>query len=66
VEYSVSVLANGTISDLKESLGKMSAKVPKELLVIEVYKGKLHKHYKNGDDQLSEILPSDEIFVYKF
>ena len=60
----MSLPGNGTIGDLKESLAKLAGKNAKELLVIEVYKGKLHKHYKNADDQLSEILPNDEIYVY--
>ncbi len=64
VEYSVSLQANSTIGDLKEGLAKLAGKAAKELLVIEVYKGKLHKHYKNTEDQISEILPSDEIYMY--
>ena len=63
-QFKVTCPKNGTMADLCSALGKL-ANVPAESLVVtDVYNHRFHKIY-TGEDQLSQILDRDDIFVYQ-
>jgi len=63
-QFKVSCPKNGTMADLCQALSKL-ADVPAESLVVtDVYNHRFHKIY-TGEDQLSQILDRDDIFVYQ-
>ena len=63
-QFKVSCPKNGTMADLCLALSKL-AEVPAESLVVtDVYNHRFHKIYTR-EDQLSQILDRDDIFVYQ-
>ena len=63
-QFKVTCPKNGSMADLCLALSKL-AKVPAESLVVtDVYNHRFHKIY-TGEDQLSQILDRDDIFVYQ-
>ena len=63
-QFKVTCPKNGVMSDLCVALAGM-ADVPAESLVVtDVYNHRFHKIY-TGEDQISQILDRDDIFVYE-
>uniref|UniRef100_A0A8C3VI20 Ubiquitin carboxyl-terminal hydrolase n=1 Tax=Catharus ustulatus TaxID=91951 RepID=A0A8C3VI20_CATUS len=64
VQYRVVVPMMGAISDLCESLSKLSGVPAENMVVTDVYNHRFHKIFQM-DEGLNHILPKDDIFVYE-
>uniref|UniRef100_A0A803WG82 Ubiquitin carboxyl-terminal hydrolase n=1 Tax=Ficedula albicollis TaxID=59894 RepID=A0A803WG82_FICAL len=64
VQYRVVVPMMGAISDLCESLSKLSGVPAENMVVTDVYNHRFHKIFQM-DESLNHILPKDDIFVYE-
>ncbi|NXY45788.1 UBP4 hydrolase, partial [Ceuthmochares aereus] len=64
VRYRVVVPMMGAISDLCESLSKLSGVPAENMVVTDVYNHRFHKIFQM-DEGLSPIMPKDDIFVYE-
>ncbi|XP_065605504.1 ubiquitin carboxyl-terminal hydrolase 4 [Cyrtonyx montezumae] len=64
VQYRVVVPMMGAISDLCESLSKLSGVPPENMVVTDVYNHRFHKIFQT-DEGLNHIMPKDDIFVYE-
>ncbi|NWV01188.1 UBP4 hydrolase, partial [Upupa epops] len=64
VQYWVVVPMMGTISDLCESLSKLSGVPAENMVVTDVYSHRFHKIFQM-DEGLNHIMPKDNIFVYE-
>ncbi|NXU70701.1 UBP4 hydrolase, partial [Oreotrochilus melanogaster] len=64
VQYRVVVPMMGAISDLCESLSKLSGVPPENMVVTDVYNHRFHKIFQM-DEGLNHIMPKDDIFVYE-
>lgn len=63
-QYKVTCPKNGTMADLCQALAKLANVTAQSLVVTDVYNHRFHKIY-TGEDQLSQILDRDDIFVYE-
>ena len=65
-QYKVTCPKSGCMRDLCEALSKLSpVQIPPERMVVtDVYNHRFHKIY-TGEDQISQILDRDDIFVYE-
>ncbi|XP_075370615.1 ubiquitin carboxyl-terminal hydrolase 4 isoform X1 [Mycteria americana] len=64
VQYRVVVPMMGAISDLCESLSKLSGVPAENMVVTDVYNHRFHKIFQM-DEGLNHIMPKDDIFVYE-
>uniref|UniRef100_A0A674G7I5 Ubiquitin carboxyl-terminal hydrolase n=1 Tax=Taeniopygia guttata TaxID=59729 RepID=A0A674G7I5_TAEGU len=64
VQYRVVVPVMGAISDLCESLSKLSGVPAENMVVTDVYNHRFHKIFQM-DEGLNPIMPKDDIFVYE-
>uniref|UniRef100_A0A8C3LG08 Ubiquitin carboxyl-terminal hydrolase 4 n=1 Tax=Chrysolophus pictus TaxID=9089 RepID=A0A8C3LG08_CHRPC len=64
VQYRVVVPMMGAISDLCESLSKLSGVPAENMVVTDVYNHRFHKIFQ-ADEGLNHIMPKDDIFVYE-
>ncbi|XP_032050129.1 ubiquitin carboxyl-terminal hydrolase 4 [Aythya fuligula] len=64
VQYRVVVPMMGAISDLCESLSKISGVPAENMVVTDVYNHRFHKIFQM-DEGLNHIMPKDDIFVYE-
>ncbi|OXB78629.1 UNVERIFIED_CONTAM: hypothetical protein H355_002594 [Colinus virginianus] len=64
VQYRVVVPMMGAISDLCESLSKLSGVPAENMVVTDVYNHRFHKIFQT-DEGLNHIMPKDDIFVYE-
>ncbi|KAF1503515.1 Ubiquitin carboxyl-terminal hydrolase 4, partial [Megadyptes antipodes antipodes] len=64
VQYRVVVPMMGAISDLCESLFKLSGVPAENMVVTDVYNHRFHKIFQM-DEGLNHIMPKDDIFVYE-
>ncbi|XP_010191436.1 PREDICTED: ubiquitin carboxyl-terminal hydrolase 4, partial [Mesitornis unicolor] len=64
VQYRVVVPMMGAVSDLCESLSKLSGVPAENMVVTDVYNHRFHKIFQ-GDEGLNHIMPKDDIFVYE-
>ncbi|XP_054022957.1 ubiquitin carboxyl-terminal hydrolase 4 [Dryobates pubescens] len=64
VQYRVVVPMMGTVSDLCESLSKLSGVPAENMVVTDVYNHRFHKIFQ-VDEGLNLIMPKDDIFVYE-
>ncbi|XP_075289205.1 ubiquitin carboxyl-terminal hydrolase 4 isoform X2 [Opisthocomus hoazin] len=64
VQYRVVVPMMGAISDLCESLSKLSDVPAENMVVTDVYNHRFHKIFQM-DEGLNHIMPKDDIFVYE-
>ncbi|KAM6248184.1 ubiquitin carboxyl-terminal hydrolase 4 isoform 2-T2 [Spheniscus humboldti] len=64
VQYWVVVPMMGAISDLCESLFKLSGVPAENMVVTDVYNHRFHKIFQM-DEGLNHIMPKDDIFVYE-
>ncbi|XP_054693856.1 ubiquitin carboxyl-terminal hydrolase 4 isoform X6 [Grus americana] len=64
VQYRVVVPMMGAISDLCESLSKLSGVPAENMVVTDVYNHRFHKIFQM-DEGLNHIMPKDDIFVWK-
>ncbi|KFQ25939.1 Ubiquitin carboxyl-terminal hydrolase 4, partial [Merops nubicus] len=64
VQYRVVVPMMGAISDLCESLSKLSGVPAGNMVVTDVYNHRFHKIFQM-DEGLNHIMPKDDIFVYE-
>uniref|UniRef100_A0A8C3LGE2 Ubiquitin carboxyl-terminal hydrolase n=1 Tax=Chrysolophus pictus TaxID=9089 RepID=A0A8C3LGE2_CHRPC len=62
VQYRVVVPMMGAISDLCESLSKLSGVPAENMVVTDVYNHRFHKIFQ-ADEGLNHIMPKDDIFV---
>ncbi|KAJ7399050.1 ubiquitin specific peptidase 4 [Pitangus sulphuratus] len=62
--YRVVVPMMGAISDLCESLSKLSGVPAENMVVTDVYNHRFHKIFQM-DEGLNHIMPKDDIFVYE-
>ncbi|XP_030314452.1 ubiquitin carboxyl-terminal hydrolase 4 isoform X3 [Calypte anna] len=63
VQYRVVVPMMGAISDLCESLSKLSGVPAENMVVTDVYNHRFHKIFQM-DEGLNHIMPKDDIFVF--
>ncbi|XP_055563519.1 ubiquitin carboxyl-terminal hydrolase 4 isoform X3 [Falco biarmicus] len=64
VQYRVVVPMMGAISDLCDSLSKLSGVPAENMVVTDVYNHRFHKIFQM-DEGLNHIMPKDDIFVYE-
>ncbi|XP_061218316.1 ubiquitin carboxyl-terminal hydrolase 4 isoform X1 [Neopsephotus bourkii] len=64
VQYRVVVPMMGAISDLCESLSRLSGVPAENMVVTDVYNHRFHKIFQM-DEGLNHIMPKDDIFVYE-
>ncbi|XP_051667264.1 ubiquitin carboxyl-terminal hydrolase 4 isoform X2 [Manacus candei] len=64
VQYRIVVPMMGAISDLCESLSKLSGVPAENMVVTDVYNHRFHKIFQM-DEGLNHIMPKDDIFVYE-
>ncbi|CAM9355137.1 unnamed protein product [Bubo scandiacus] len=64
VQYRVVVPMMGAISDVCESLSKLSGVPAENMVVTDVYNHRFHKIFQM-DEGLNHIMPKDDIFVYE-
>ncbi|KAM4653992.1 ubiquitin carboxyl-terminal hydrolase 4 isoform 3-T3 [Amazona ochrocephala] len=64
VQYRVVVPMMGAISDLCESLSRLSGAPAENMVVTDVYNHRFHKIF-HMDEGLNHIMPKDDIFVYE-
>ncbi|KAJ8258597.1 hypothetical protein COCON_G00176090 [Conger conger] len=64
MQYRVVVPKLGTVADLCAALSALSRLPAENMVVADVYSHRFHKVYRRDDD-LSNILEKDEIFVYE-
>uniref|UniRef100_A0A8D2NS93 Ubiquitin carboxyl-terminal hydrolase n=1 Tax=Zosterops lateralis melanops TaxID=1220523 RepID=A0A8D2NS93_ZOSLA len=64
VQYRVVVPMMGAISDLCESLSRLSGVPAENMVVTDVYNHRFHKIFQM-DEGLNHIIPKDDIFVYE-
>ncbi|NWI13996.1 UBP4 hydrolase, partial [Crypturellus soui] len=64
VQYRVVVPMMGAVSDLCESLSKLSGVPAENMVVTDVYNHRFHKIFQM-DEGLNHIMPKDDIFVYE-
>ncbi|NXX77179.1 UBP4 hydrolase, partial [Urocolius indicus] len=64
VQYRVVVPMMGAISDLCDSLSKLSGVPAENMVVTDVYNHRFHKIFQT-DEGLNHIMPKDDIFVYE-
>ncbi|XP_065542960.1 ubiquitin carboxyl-terminal hydrolase 4 isoform X2 [Lathamus discolor] len=64
VQYRVVVPMMGAISDLCESLSRLSDVPAENMVVTDVYNHRFHKIFQM-DEGLNHIMPKDDIFVYE-
>ncbi|XP_069721653.1 ubiquitin carboxyl-terminal hydrolase 4 isoform X2 [Phaenicophaeus curvirostris] len=64
VQYRLVVPMMGAISDLCESLSKLSGVPAENMVVTDVYNHRFHKIFQM-DEGLNHIMPKDDIFVYE-
>ncbi|NXA33364.1 UBP4 hydrolase, partial [Eudromia elegans] len=64
VQYRVVVPMMGAVSDLCESLSKLSGVPAENMVVADVYNHRFHKIFQM-DEGLNHIMPKDDIFVYE-
>ena len=63
-QYKVTCPKNGTMADLCLALSSLADVPAQSLVVTDVYNHRFHKIY-TGEDQLSQILDRDDIFIYQ-
>ncbi|XP_061864602.1 ubiquitin carboxyl-terminal hydrolase 4 isoform X2 [Colius striatus] len=64
VQYRVVVPMMGAISDLCDSLSRLSGVPAENMVVTDVYNHRFHKIFQM-DEGLNHIMPKDDIFVYE-
>ncbi|NXC49352.1 UBP4 hydrolase, partial [Penelope pileata] len=64
VQYRLVVPMLGAISDLCDSLSKLSGVPAENMVVTDVYNHRFHKIFQM-DEGLNHIMPKDDIFVYE-